>query len=55
MTTAPTIEPGGSFSYEIEVSNEVNPGAYEVMLSCYAWKHRAEEVRRQLRVTVLPD
>jgi hypothetical protein len=55
MTTAPTSDPGGSFSDRVEVHPEVNPGTYDVMLSCYASKHGAEEVRRQLRVTVLPN
>jgi hypothetical protein len=55
MTTAPTSDPGGSFSVRIEVPREVNPGTYQVLVSCYAWKHGTEEVRRQLRVTILPS
>jgi hypothetical protein len=55
MTASTIDDPGGSFSDRIEVPPEANPGTYEVMLSCYASKRGGEEVRRQLRVTVLPD
>ena len=46
---------GGSFSDRFWVPPEANPGTYDVMVSCYASKHGAEEARRQLRVTVLPS